>query len=88
MNTILSGSKTKSRNVLTKVINSIRDSEVDSSEIDESEYHLVNKYMHQSSEAFLGLGDECRREVLGPWPRVDMIVSADSFSDQLYARFF
>jgi hypothetical protein len=30
-------------------------------------YHLVNKYLSQSSEAFPGLDHECRREVLVPY---------------------
>jgi hypothetical protein len=37
MNTTLSGSKTKSRRVPAKAADSIRDSELDSNEIDESD---------------------------------------------------
>jgi hypothetical protein len=51
-------------------------------------YHLVNEYMHHSSEAFPGLDHECRREVLGSEPRFYMIVSADSFSNQISTRSF
>jgi hypothetical protein len=48
----------------------------------------VNKYLRQSSEAFPGLDHECRRELLGPWPRFYMIISVNSFSNPIDPRFF
>jgi hypothetical protein len=48
----------------------------------------VNKYLRQSSETFLGLDHECRREVLGPQSRFYMIALADSFSNWIYVRVF
>jgi hypothetical protein len=52
------------------------------------QYRLVNECIRQSSEAFPGLNHECRREIPCVWPRFDVIVSADSFSNRSHARFF
>jgi hypothetical protein len=49
---------------------------------------LVNNYMRQSSEAFPGLGHECKRRVFGARPRFYMILSVDSFSNWIDPRFF
>jgi hypothetical protein len=51
------------------------------------QYRLAKKYMRQSSHAFPGLERECKREVLGPEPRLYMIASADTFSNRIGTRF-
>jgi hypothetical protein len=44
--------------------------------------------MRQLSEAFQGLDYECKREVLGPWPSLLLVVSADSFSHRIDTKSF
>jgi heat shock protein HspQ len=80
MNTTLSGSKTKSRVVPAKAVDSIRDSELDSNEIDESD--LQNeKHDEQRISTFRGIVIDLRPE---KWNAYDsMCLSCESFSNEI-----
>jgi hypothetical protein len=80
MNTTLSGRKTKSRRVPTKAVDSIRDSEFDSNEIDESDLQF-KKHDEQRISTSRGIVIDLRPQELNTFD--SMRFSRESFSNEI-----
>jgi hypothetical protein len=80
MNTTLSGSKTKSRRVPAKAVDSIRDSELDSNEIDESDVQN-SKHDEQRISTSRGIVIDLRPEERNAFD--SMRFSRESFSNEI-----